>query len=203
MSATSRVLAGPVSYRLWQSPFAEAKFAPVLKHNKDLDGVRRVLDVGCGPGTNTHHFEGIDYVGIDISPRYVEYARRRHGRDFVAADATEFTVAPDQRFDFVLVNSFLHHVPDAAVSRLLAHLSSILTDDGHIHVMELVLPERRSISRLLALLDRGDYPRPLQRWRELLTESFEPVVFEPYRLGGSFSSQTTLWNMLYFKGRAL
>ena len=200
MSTASKLLDGPASYRIWQSPFAEAKFAPVLAHN-DLARVRRVLDVGCGPGTNTHHFDQAEYVGIDISRRYVEYARRRHRREFIAADATEFTVSPDQRFDFVLVNSFLHHVPDAAVESLLAHLSTVLTDEGHIHVMELELPARPSIGRLLARLDRGDYPRPLPRWRALLTQSFEPVVFEPYRLGASFSALTTMWNMVYFKGR--
>lgn len=66
MSAVSRVLARPLSYLAWQRPFAEAKFAPVLRHN-ELATVRRALDVGCGPGTDTHHFAGVDYLGIDIN----------------------------------------------------------------------------------------------------------------------------------------
>ncbi len=201
VSAAGRLLARPLSYRLWQTPFAEAKFAPVLRYN-DLARVRRVLDVGCGPGTNAHHFAGVDYLGIDINERYVEYARRRHNRDFVVVDATEFTVPAGERFDFVLVNSFLHHIPDGAARRLLAHLSSVLTNEGHIHVLELELPEHPSVARLLARMDRGDHPRPLKAWRELLAESFEPVVFEPYRLGGSGWAGVTLWNMVYFKGRA-
>jgi SAM-dependent methyltransferase len=200
VTVAGRLLARPLWYRLWQAPFAEEKFAPVLRHN-DLARVRRVLDVGCGPGTNTHHFAGIDYVGIDVNEHYVEYAQRQHGRDFLVADATEFTVPAGERFDFVLVNSFLHHVPDNAVRRLLAHLSSVLTDDGHIHVMELELPEHRSVAKLLARMDRGDYPRPMKVWSELLAESFEPVVFEPYRLGGPGWAGVTLWNMVYFKGR--
>jgi SAM-dependent methyltransferase len=201
MSATGGPLSRPLSYRLWQAPFAEAKFAPVMRHN-DMATIRRVLDVGCGPGTNTHHFAGVDYIGIDVNERYVEYARRRHRRDFVVADATEYTVPASERFDFVLVNSFLHHIPDGAVRRLLAHLSSVLTGDGHIHVLELELPERTSVARVLALMDRGDYPRPLGTWRDLLSESFQRVVFEPYRLGGWGRSGLTLWNMVYFKGRA-
>jgi SAM-dependent methyltransferase len=201
VSAAGRLLARPLSYRLWQTPFAEEKFAPVLRHN-DLARVRRVLDVGCGPGTNTHHFAGVDYLGIDVNERYVEYARRRHRRDFMVVDATEFTVPAGERFDFVLVNSFLHHLPDGAARRLLAHLSSVLTNEGHIHVLELELPEHPSVARLLARMDRGDHPRPLKAWRELLAESFEPVVFEPYRRGGWGWAGATLWNMVYFKGRA-
>jgi SAM-dependent methyltransferase len=200
VSAAGRLLARPLSYRLWQKPFAEAKFAPVLRHN-DLAGVRRVLDVGCGPGTNTQHFAGVDYLGIDVNERYVEYARRLHSRDFMVADATEFTVPEGERFDFVLVNSFLHHIPDVAVRRLLAHLSTVLTNEGHIHVMELELPEHPSVARLLARMDRGDHPRPLKTWRELLSESFDPVVFEPYPLGGPGWAGLTLWKMVYFKGR--
>lgn len=120
----------------------------------------------------------------------------------MVADATEFTVAAGDRFDFVLVNSFLHHIPDRGARRLLAHLSSVLTGDGHVHVLELELPERPSVARLLARLDRGDHPRPLDAWRQLLTESFDPVVFEPYRLGGPGWAGLTLWNMVYFKGCA-
>ena len=200
MAAPNEVLSRPLSYRLWQAPFAESKFAPVLANN-DLAGVRRVLDVGCGPGTNTHHFAGVDYLGIDLNERYVDYARRLTGRDFEVADATEFTVDAGERFDFVLINSFLHHIPDDAVRRLLEHLATVLTDDGHIHVMELVLPAHASAGRLLARLDRGDFARPLEDWRLLLAESFEPVVFDPYRLGATWTARTTLWNMVYFKGR--
>ncbi len=197
-AAKERFLEQPLSYRLWQAPFAERKFTPVRRHN-DMSRVRRVLDVGCGPGTNTPHFAGIDYLGIDVNPSYVEYARQRHGRDFEVADATELTVPDGERFDFVLINSLLHHIAEADVRRLLSHLSTVLTPDGHIHILELVMPPNRSVARLLARLDRGFHPRPLREWSELLSESFDPVVFEPYALGG-WSPPTTLWNMVYFKG---
>ena len=60
---TERLLEQPLSYRLWQAPFAEAKFEPVRRHN-DLGRVRRVLDVGCGPGTNTHHFAAVEQDSV-------------------------------------------------------------------------------------------------------------------------------------------
>ena len=43
----------------------------------DVASVRRVLDVGCGPGTNTRYFEHADYLGLDINRGYIESARRR------------------------------------------------------------------------------------------------------------------------------
>ena len=187
-----------LAYRVWQAPFAERKLAPLFSHN-DLSRVRRVLDVGCGPGTNTHHFADADYLGIDFNPAYIESARTRHRREFIVADVTKYEVEPDQRFDLILANSLFHHIDTPNTTRILAHLATLLAKDGHVHVLDLVLPPRPSVSRFLARSDRGDYPRPLEEWREIFTRAFEPVVFEPYPLG---AAGMTLWNMVYFKGRA-
>jgi SAM-dependent methyltransferase len=192
----ARLMEHALAYRVWQAPFAERKLSPLFAHN-DVHRARRVLDVGCGPGTNTHHFGGADYLGIDFNPAYVESARRRHGREFIVADVTTYQVPADRRFDLILANSLFHHIDDASTQRILAHLATLLTDDGHVHILDLVLPARPSVSRLLARADRGGYPRPLEQWRELFTTAFEPVVFEPYPLD---AAGVTLWNMVYFKG---
>lgn len=197
MKGYARVMENTLAYRLWQAPFAERKLVPLFAHN-DVSKARRVLDVGCGPGTNTRHFASAEYLGIDYNPAYIESARKRHGREFVVADVTKYDVPADQRFDFILANSLFHHLDDADTRRILAHLATLLTDDGHVHILDLVLPSRPSISRLLARADRGDYPRPLARWGEIFSESFQPVVFEPYPLG---AAGLTLWSMVYFKGR--
>ena len=198
MKLTARIMENTHSYRLWQAPFAEKKFAPILAHN-DLRQARRVLDVGCGPGTNAHHFAHTYYLGIDCIQRYLEYARRRHGRDFLVADVTRWPLAPAARFDFVLINSFFHHVDTPSTRAILSELRALLTNDGHVHILDLVMPERPSIARFVARQDRGEFPRPLRDWREIFSEWFETVVFEPYKLTGL---GVTLWEMVYFKGRA-
>jgi trans-aconitate methyltransferase len=198
MKGYARVMENTLAYRIWQAPFAERKLGPLFAHN-DLSRARRVLDVGCGPGTNTHHFAGADYLGIDFNPDYIESARRRHGREFLVADVTRYEVPPDQRFDLILANSLFHHIDTPDTRRILAHLATLLSDDGHVHILDLVLPEAPSVSRVLARADRGDYPRPLEEWREIFESAFETVVFEPYPLG---AAGMTLWNMVYFKGRA-
>lgn len=198
MKAYARLMENTLAYRLWQAPFAERKLAPLFEHN-DVAGARRVLDVGCGPGTNAHHFAHADYLGIDFNPSYIESARRRHGREFIVADVTTYEVPPDRRFDLILANSLFHHIDDAGTRRILAQLPRLLSPDGFVHVFDLVLPERPSVSRFLARADRGDHPRPLEEWRALFAESLEPVVFEAYPLG---AAGLTLWNMVYFKGGA-
>jgi SAM-dependent methyltransferase len=198
MSLTAGLLEHTFVYRMWQAPFADQKFAPILAHN-NLERVRRVLDVACGPGTNTRHFAHADYLGIDLNERYIQHAQARYRRNFLVADACTYRVSPDERFDFILVNSFLHHLGDTDVKNILSHLQTMLTEDGHIHILELVMPHEPSVARSLARWDRGKHARPLEEWKKMFCELFDPVVLEPYRLIGLGA---TLWNMLYFKGRA-
>ena len=191
----ARLFEIPWVYRAWQAPFQEQKHAPILRHN-DMASVRKVLDVGCGPGTNAPHFRGMDYLGLDINAEYVAQARQRYGMRFEVADATRYQVR-DDGFDFILVNSFFHHVGDEDTDRILSHLATLLTDDGHIHVLDLVLPDGPSPARLLARMDRGDHPRPLPAWRALLGRHVREEIFEPYDLG---AAGVPLWKMVYFRG---
>ena len=193
----SSVLAHPTAYRVWQSPFAAAKFEPILRHN-NLSRVQRVLDVGCGPGTNARLFEGRDYLGLDLNEDYVQQARQRTGMQFEVADVCSYQADEASKFDFVLMNSLLHHIDDESTRRILKQLTHQLTPDGNIHILDLVLPANRCLSRSLALADRGDYPRPLEKWYELFTEHFDKVLFEPYPLK---MCGLTMWSMVYFKGR--
>jgi SAM-dependent methyltransferase len=197
MTFSARLLERTFVYRMWQAPFAEQKFAPVLAHN-DLPRVHRVLDVGCGPGTSTAHFGESAYLGIDINERYIRHARQRHRRDFLVADVRNYVAGPEDRFDFILANSFLHHLNTDDVLGILSHMRSLLTDDGTIHALELVMPRDRSIARLLAHWDRGKFARSEDEWQSIFGKIFEPVVVEFYPLTGL---GTTLWNMVYFKGR--
>lgn len=186
------------AYRLWQAPFAEKKLAPLLQHN-DVGKARRVLDVGCGPGTNANHFNHSEYLGLDWSKSYVAYAKRRFSGEFIVADVCSYEPPPGILYDFILVNSFLHHINEEHSLRILFKLKDLLTKDGHVHILDLVMPERVGVPRLLAKWDRGDFARPLEKWRSLFSLNFEPVLIEPYALT---VFGITLWNMVYFKGKA-
>jgi trans-aconitate methyltransferase len=65
MKAIDSVMKWPFVYWIWMATHSDQKFVPVLAHN-NLRHVRRVLDVGCGPGTNTPQFSENDYLGIDL-----------------------------------------------------------------------------------------------------------------------------------------
>lgn len=195
MRVIDRIMEHPAVYAAWQAPFVAQKFAPVERRLKEQN-IRRILDVGCGPGTNAPRFADADYVGVDINERYLAIARSKYRGQFIQADLETAELSSLGTFDTILVNSFLHHLPDDAVARILRQLQPLLDPDGTVHLLELVLPERPSLAKMMARLDRGRYARRLAAWRDLFDAHFEPLVVEPYQYAGG------LWAMLYFQGRA-
>ena len=189
------LMSHPRVYRAWQAPFAHSKLQPFLA-SVDLSRVHRVLDIGCGPGTNAPYFSKVDYTGVDISEDYVADAKARHHRDFRVGDATELDTLGLVPADVILINSLLHHLDDAQVDRALDGAARLLTADGSIHILDLVLPPHPSPSRWLARMDRGLHARPVEAWRRIFSRHFAVQAFEPYMLGGA------LWSMVYFRGQA-
>jgi SAM-dependent methyltransferase len=198
MKAIEAVMKWPLVYRLWMATHSDQKFLPILKHNS-LGDVRRVLDVGCGPGTNAPQFSNSYYLGIDWNERYIRRAQDKYKGNFIVGDVTKFQVSTDEKFDFILINSLLHHLDKEATKRLLAHLPTLLTEDGYIHIIELILPPNFSVPWLLARADRGEFPRPTEEWHRIFNEFLSGVVFEPFDVG---CCGLTLWELIYFKGRA-
>ena len=194
-AAFDRLMEQPWVYYLWQAPFADRKFRPVQQQLASTSP-RRVLDVGCGPGTNATRFAGADYVGVDINEHYLEMGRTRYPGTFVQADLSSADLSHLGRFDVVLVNSFLHHLSDEGVEHILSRIPGLLAADGRVHILELVLPHRASLATLMARLDRGRYPRAVAAWITIFERHFDPVVVQPYMLG------KWLWAMLYFQGKA-
>src|SRR5260370_14588254 len=160
MKAFDYLLEQPFLFKLSQLPFTTQNFGRVLKPN-DLGKVRSVLDVGCGPGHNAPRFAHAKYLGIDINHRYIELARNRYHRDFLVADVTTSQSIPASSYDFILLNSFLHHIDTPSTLRILSSLNNFLTFDGHVHSIELVLPENAGIPQCLALHDRRKFRRTL------------------------------------------
>ena len=92
-----------------------------------------ILEVGCGEGQNACLLAllGARVAGIDISPGAIEVARIRATVDRVS-DRTEFRVGalevappPEQQYDVVWCEAFLHHVLndlDDTLNRLVAAL---------------------------------------------------------------------------------
>jgi SAM-dependent methyltransferase len=139
------------------------------------------------------------YVGVDIDARSIEVARARHGDHFRVGDAGALDLSGEVPFDYLFVNSMLHHMDDVSARRLLSR-SDLLTADGQLHLIDIYVPEKQGLPRRLALADRGEYPRPLAALRALIAEQWKIDVEESFylKLVG-----VELWAMAYFRATPL
>jgi SAM-dependent methyltransferase len=196
----TQILNHPAVYALWQAPFVAQKLVPFLKRKPaGFSSEMRVVELGCGPGTNAGVIGKSGYSGWDLSQAYIDSARERFpGLKFEVGDVTAgaWATMPGS-VDAIFMNSLLHHLDDAQVRSVLECALRALAPGGEIHVMDLVLPNRIGLPRVLARADRGKHARLLQDWRSLFSEYFSTSDFEPYslQLGG-----VKLWSMVYWRG---
>jgi ubiquinone/menaquinone biosynthesis C-methylase UbiE len=138
----------------------------------DIAGIRRGLDVGCGPGQFTiliaERLPGAEIWGIDLAPTMIELARR-HAAASSAAARVHFEVADvahlpfaDGRFDAVLSSGSIKHWPDQLGA--LREMYRVLAPGGRAFIGEMnrVAP-REAIAAQRARLRHGlfrlIYPR--------------------------------------------
>ncbi len=92
--------------------------------------IHSLLDIGCGNGWWCHAMakRGIRCIGIDLSPKKIETARRMaaeqgvaHLCEFVAGDVMQWR--PEQPVDLLVSHGSLHHFPafEQALDHMVAH----------------------------------------------------------------------------------
>jgi SAM-dependent methyltransferase len=150
-----------------------------------------VLDVGCGSGEYAAVFRG-PYTGIDLSPRYVAAASRRHGgadRSFLCADVA--TLADERRtYDVVVLVDFLHHFPDRTATEILAGVARLAR--GHVVSLEPISDQTNPVGRALVGMDRGRHMRP----RDAVVELFAAAGLSPARQSELYLGPIRTWAWL-------
>ena len=101
----------------------------------------RVLDAGCGSGEHAllAAARGADAVGVDLSPRAIEQARRKAGERgltvrFEVADALSLGEL-GLTFDTVIDSGLFHVFDDADRARYVTSLASVLPPGGTCYLM--------------------------------------------------------------------
>lgn len=123
----------------------------------------RVLDVGCGTGTLAVLMAqkvgtSGEIVGIDLSPRMIERARRKALLPQLKfyQQSIEAINFPDGYFDAVTATYVLHEMPRAARCNTLREIRRVLKPGGRLLVVDIYRPGgkfRYAVFRLLMLLE--------------------------------------------------
>lgn len=100
-----------------------------------LDG-SRLLDVGCGPGSDLEHLSavGYDVTGLDITPAFLRAASDRvPDASLARGDMRQLPFRRDV-FDGIWSSASFLHVPRSDATRTLREFRRVLTDGGIVYV---------------------------------------------------------------------
>ena len=90
----------------------------------------------------------------------------------ILGDATCLPFA-DGSVDFVQLVAVSHHLTDDQFTGALTELRRVLKPGGGLVLADPVWNPRRVRGKILWRMDRGSYPRPPQRMREIIRPHFE------------------------------
>jgi ubiquinone/menaquinone biosynthesis C-methylase UbiE len=105
------------------------KFASLLPKNA------KILDVGCGPGTDSIYLKrkGLNVEGIDLSRKMVKIARQRFSSiKFKVMDMRSLKY-PNSYFDGIVIAFSLIHISNQDIPKTLKELKRVLKNGGVIY----------------------------------------------------------------------
>lgn len=142
---------------------------------------RRFIDFGCGTGESAAYFPPDAYVGVDIAPHYIQYAKRHRTGQYAVMSGAGIGFAP-ATFDGGLVLGVFHHMSDDLVRTAVADLHRVLRPGATLLVLEDIPSPRpwNIAGHLMHWLDRGDHIRQDNDYRLLLQPYF--AIRETYTI---------------------
>jgi cyclopropane fatty-acyl-phospholipid synthase-like methyltransferase len=137
----------------------------------------RILEIGCGPGTIAGYLPDSEYVGFDVSSKYIEMAKKRFPQaQFVCARVSQFSLAKHQSFDVVLALGILHHLDDREARQLFQIAYDALESGGKLITFDGVWTNDQSpVARWLLARDRGEYVRKEEEYVRIASQVFVSV----------------------------
>lgn len=135
------------------------------------NGVKRVLDLGCGDGVQMYFFarQGFEVCGLDYAPTAVRLVQQWFESEKLACDVKcarmESIPWPDGSFDAVISTNAFDHNDAEAVRRTAAEAHRVLRDGGMFFANVLRVPES------------GEWPP--ERMAARMPEEIEPRTLVP------------------------
>jgi ubiquinone/menaquinone biosynthesis C-methylase UbiE len=150
----------------------------------------KVLDVGCGTGTNLalYHRAGCLVHGIDLSPSMLEVARDRLGKhaDLRVGDASEMPYR-DNSFDLVTSTLTLHEMPYMIRPQVMKEMIRVISREGRIlltdyHPGPIRFPKGWMFKAVILFLERVAGGEHFKNYRDFLKKKGLPGLIDASKL---------------------
>jgi len=144
-------------------------------------GGKKILDVACGPGHDTDYLvrKGFDCLGIDLSEKMINFAKKNYKGKFQVMDFFDMKFR-DSYFNGIWCSSALVHAEKRDVPQLLKNFNKILRKNG---ILGIITPskqdriKRKNDTRIFTMLNMKD----LKKW--LADNNFEIIFSKTFIYG--------------------
>lgn len=179
----SGFLAQPWAYRFFQyvifKKSAQVRF--VNEYVKPFPGCR-ILDIGCGPANIIAYLPASigEYVGLDMSPSYIESARKRWTSRtncrFSCHTVENWTVEEPAYYDVVMAMGIVHHLTDDQATDLFGKARRSLKPQGTMITWDNVYIDMQQwFAKWLISKDRGQFVRTPEAYKALAAGYFTDI----------------------------
>ena len=150
--------------------FSAAVGGNVLRRSLIQNHVRaklgdKVIDIGCGTAEVLRYLPDVDYIGIDINPDYIAFARRTYGNKgtFLVGDTQSFRDEPRLKdANVVMAFGLLHHLDNGEAARCLQFAYDVLSAKGRFICHEERFPNTSCQLTAAAAFERRNSTASLQ-----------------------------------------
>ena len=140
----------------------------------------KVLDFGCGIGSNSKLFHYDDYIGVEVDESRVLSSRPKYPKS--KFKQIPFISKPDDKipfednsFDLVFISLCLHHIDSDTCKLLFKEFSRVLNHNGKIIGIEpCIISEKYFSNIFMNIIDAGDYILPIEQYKQIYSsEAFQ------------------------------
>src|SRR6266481_8413739 len=179
-SGLQRWLKVPFLYNLFQDCIGgNALRRRIIQNHVRAKAGDKVIDIGCGPAQALQSLPDVEYLGLDINPGYIAFARRTYGGKgtFIVGDTR--SLRGDSRFkdaDIVIAVAVLHHLDDEEAADCIRFAYDALKRGGRLICHDACwISNQGAFSRCIMSHDRGRNIRTEQQYRQLAAKIFGDV----------------------------
>ena len=146
------------------------------KIKKDSSGIIKkdmsVLDLGCGTGITTRYIAelGAKVIGVDLSPKLIEFAKENSAHEnaeYFVGDITSFDLG-EKTFDVICLVDVMEHIPREKIPNLLRNIKRYTNNNTIIY---LNIPDARlqywlqnNQPEKLQIIDEAYYMADIVNW---------------------------------------
>ncbi len=178
-----RILSNEFAYDTFQTCVGSYKFRRRFLESIKINSDSKILELGCGTGITLETIQNNDYVGIDLSQKYLDKAKqRRESLILVKGDVSigdTYENLSTTKNDVVLALALWHHLNDEQMIKTLENVHRISETGISIFSLDPFVDKKTGVSaKWVAENDRGKFLRSSAHIREISEASGFEFSFE-------------------------